>query len=624
MVHQLPSLTLRVTKNADSTACAPQGCEKAPLRLRCGLRPHALNFWLLAASAVFLIVLTKTSAATDLRAVAQLRRPVALALSASGDYLLVANRTSGTISTVHVQTSRVVTEVKLAGHLTDLVRLDREARYLALDDVGHQLVVFRADRGQISPLATLDISPYPQRVVVAEDRQACFVTSLWSRRLNVIDLTDPLQPSLSKTIDLPFAPRALCLLPDQQTLVVAAAFGGGLATVDVATGQLLRSRMLHAHNIHNLVVDEPGERLLIPHQKLESDAETTLGGVHWGDVLTNVIRSLPIAALSSDSWPPARDLYYLGHPDDATGDPNDLVLTSGGRQLVSYSGTAEVAVSDRGGNYFTEVPVGRRPTDLLLSSDEKHVWVANTFSDSVTRIEVEGGQPVSEISLGRQPELTAAGRGELLFYDAGLSDNGWFSCHSCHTDGHSSGLLSDNLSDGGFGAPKRILSLLGTAGTGPWAWNGQTEQLPDQVRKSIELTMRGDRPSEQQVADLTAYLRTLEPAPGIAHFRAPHGAASARPGWQRGRHLFHRYECTSCHEPENFTSTASFDVELSDEVGNASFNPPFLRGVSQRGRLLHDNRASDLRDLLLRLGHGVTESISPQDMADLVGYLESL
>ena len=68
---------------------------------------------------------------------------------------------------------------------------------------------------------------------------------------------------------------------------------------------------------------------------------------------------------------------------------------------------------------------------------------------------------LDQISLGARPELSAAERGEDLFYDARLSLQGWLSCHSCHTDGHSSGKLADTFSDTTFGTPKRILSLLG-------------------------------------------------------------------------------------------------------------------------------------------------------------------
>ena len=80
------------------------------------------------------------------------------------------------------------------------------------------------------------------------------------------------------------------------------------------------------------------------------------------------------------------------------------------------------------------------------------------------------------------------------------------SCHSCHTDGHTNSLLSDTLGDGSYGAPKRVPSLLGVAATGPWTWTGSIPRLEDQVRKSIVTTMHGAKPTDQQVADLTAYL----------------------------------------------------------------------------------------------------------------------
>ena len=85
------------------------------------------------------------------------------------------------------------------------------------------------------------------------------------------------------------------------------------------------------------------------------------------------------------------------------------------------------------------------------------------------------------------------------------------SCQSCHTDGHTNSLLSDTLGDGSYGAPKRVPSLLGVAATGPWTWTGSIPRLEDQIRKSIVTTMHGTKPTDEQVADLAAYLSSLAP-----------------------------------------------------------------------------------------------------------------
>jgi YVTN family beta-propeller protein len=340
--------------------------------------------------------------------------------------------------------------------------------------------------------------------------------------------------------------------------------------------------------------------------------------------MSNVIRTLLVSELFAAEWPPQRRLYYLGQPDRATGDPTALVMTRDGRQIVSYAGLGELGVSDSGANYFRTVAVGLRPTALALTMDEKQVLVANTLGDSVSVIDIATCERVAEIVLGPRPAPSQAELGERLFYDARLSSDGWFSCHACHTEGHTNGHLSDNLGDGSFGAPKRVLSLAGTGVTGPWAWDGGVAELADQVRKSIESTMQGPAPTDEQVAQLTAFLQGIPPVPGRRSTRVGSAADAAPEVLARGAAIFQRQGCVDCHVPPTYTSPAKFDVGVADEVGNAAFNPPSLRGVSQHFRLFHDNRAEGLRDLLGRLRHGSAQNLSHQELEDLILYVESL
>lgn len=241
--------------------------------------------------------------------------------------------------------------------------------------------------------------------------------------------------------------------------------------------------------------------------------------------------------------------------------------------------------------------------------------VANTLGDSVSIVEPSANRAV-EVSLGKSPPLAPRDRGELLFFDASLSHDGWFSCHSCHTDGHSNGLLNDNLGDGSFGAPKRVPSLLGTRATGPWGWDGRTATLEDQVRRSLTSTMQG-RATPERVDGLVAYLRAL-PAP----VRLPGADAEAV---ARGGRVFEERGCARCHRPPAYTTPRVHDVGLADEQGRRRFNPPSLRGVGLGGALLHDGRAADLEDLLGRLRHGLDANpLSDGDWGDLLAFLRSL
>ncbi len=308
-------------------------------------------------------------------------------------------------------------------------------------------------------------------------------------------------------------------------------------------------------------------------------------------------------------------LDLLGDVGKGAGDPAAIALDRQGRVIVALAGVGEVAVKKPGGSAFEGVTVGRRPTAVLHDPNTGRVFVANMFSDSISVLSFGERLKNTEIGLGSQGTLASADRGELLFFDARLSHDRWLSCHSCHTDGHSNGLLNDNLGDNSFGAPKRVLSLLGVGQTGPWAWNGQIDALDVQVRKSVETTMQGRHPSESDVADLTAYLRTLTPPP--PRHEDDHGASVSR-----GRELFEQRGCQDCHTPPTYTSPSVYDIALADENGIKRFNPPSLRGVGHRRGHFHDNRAKSLEAVLL--AHPLETRWSQEDLTYLVRFLESL
>jgi cytochrome c peroxidase len=148
-------------------------------------------------------------------------------------------------------------------------------------------------------------------------------------------------------------------------------------------------------------------------------------------------------------------------------------------------------------------------------------------------------------------------------------------------------------------------------------WNGSIDRLEDQARKSIETTMRGKAPSAGQVADLTAYLRSLPPP-------KPRPIEQRPDAVERGRAVFRSRRCAECHAPPDYTAQGLYDVGLSDEVGTRKFNPPSLRGLNGREPFLHDGRAATLDDVFLRHRHPRGATWSPHEVADLVAFLETL
>ena len=561
----------------------------------------------------------------DMRQKALLRRPVALVTA--DDWLFVANQRSGSISVVDPARRAVIREIKVGSRLADLAVTPDGRFLLAVDEQQHELILLERRGTGLRVLQRLPVAPAPVGVRITSDGGRCTVASLWSRRVTIVELApsqDTESPwlSASRTIDLPFAPREQVLVRDDTVLIVADSFAGNLAIIDLVGMTQLGLRTLSGHNIRGLAVSHNGRDLLITHQILNGGSPTTEDGVFWGNVIANVIRSAGLEELLAKAERPSVTgrLYPLGHPGGAMGDPADMLVTSSGRTCVSLAGVDEIAVRPTPRERFVRRPIGRRPTALAPDAKGLHVFVANTLGDSISVLNLPDMKVEGHISLGAQPELSLADRGELLFYDARLSLDGWYSCHSCHTDGHSNGLLNDNFGDATFGAPKRVLSLLGAGQTGPWGWNASKKRMGDQIRESIRVTMQGPEATDEEVQAIEAYVRTLKPPPSRDQLRGILDQQSVQPG----KLLFQEQGCADCHRPPTYTSSSNYDVGVHDSLGARRFNPPSLRGVGQRGAYFHDNRAPRLSDVFTRFDHGSGQELSRKQLDDLLAFVRSL
>jgi YVTN family beta-propeller protein len=546
---------------------------------------------------------------------------VALVLADAGRWLFVANR-RGTISVIDTVALKATAEVPVGKALSDLATTPDGSHLVALDEGAHQVLILKRKGPALEIERRQPVSPYPVSVQVAPDGQKCYVASLWSRRLSAVNLGHTADPHKTATVDLPFAPRRQFLLPGSGKLIVADAFGGRLALIDVRTLKVDSVRSLPAHNLRGLTLAADGKHLLMTHQILHHLAQSNEDDIHWGNLLTNNVRSIPLDALLNPQADllAASDVDYLGEAGRAAGDPDGLAVTADGVTVVALAGVSEVAVKGSGKAGWQRLSVGRRPTGVVTTSDGRRAYVANTSADSVSQVDLKARQVLREIALGKPAALRPADRGEELFHDARLSHDGWFSCHSCHTDGHTSGRLNDNLSDGSLGTPKRILTLRGVQDTGPWAWNSSMRDLETQIRQSVQSTMRGPKPTPDQVRDLVAYLRTLPPPPSLDRLRGK----TDREGVRRGGEVFKANGCAGCHAPPTYTSPGTYDVGLQDEAGKRRFNPPSLRGVSQGGPYFHDNRAAALNEVFTKHRHQLKKELSAQRLKDLLAFLGSL
>jgi hypothetical protein len=406
-------------------------------------------------------------------------------------------------------------------------------------------------------------------------------------------------------------------LPEADRAVVIDAFGGRLAVIDTRHRAIVSQHRLDGHNLRGVQVDAERRELTFVGQRLDEQMTTEERHLRSGLFMSNRLWRVPLDRLDAAS----HEYTVLDRPGVGAGDPSATATMPSGATLVALGGADRLIAVDEGGEVERSYDVGSRPVAVGVTPDGRRACVVNQLDDSVSIVDMTTGASRT-IELGPQPEPYPRDRGERLFFDARLSPGGFMSCHSCHTDGHTNGLTADTLGDGTYGTPKRVLSLLGTALTDHWAWDGSLRELRDQVRQSFETTMHAAPLRTEQHDDVAAFLHTLPLPPPLEP--KPRDEADRR-RLERGRGLFAAWRCGECHVgPLTYTSQASYDVGLHDERGLAKFNPPSLRGVGHGAAFFHDNRAQTLDDVFRIYGHRVSDDATDDDFDALVRFLRSL
>ncbi|WP_197441227.1 cytochrome c peroxidase [Thalassoglobus neptunius] len=552
------------------------------------------------------------------------RRPVQMDWVIPGEQILVANRRSASLSLIDLANQDTATEFALSASPFALTSLadspsSRTKRFAVTTSPPGKLLIVEIEAGKVFEAESLNLTSRRMESYVAVHGPTIAVSSVWDRCVWLIDDAKPLR--ISNRIELAFEAGTLQISPDGEHLIVADAFGGSLALIATSTGEILDVIETGGHNIAGLSFLTP-TRLMITHQIHHADGATTIDRIANGAVIENVIQELDLKTNDVDSAELIPRLVgELGEPSHGAADPGAIAIDSTGSRFVAISGNDEVLRLNKYGVNLSLTPVGDRPVDLLLSPAEDSLYCLNQFDETISVISTEENHVERVIPLGPRRTETPADRGERLFFDGSLSRFEWFSCHSCHVRGHTHYGLADTFGDGDSGAPKRVLSLLGGRDNTPWGWNGSKSTLHDQVRQSAILTMRGESPSAREVNDLVAYLHTLNSPPPFQPSRSLEDTRTI----SRGRAIFDRQGCVSCHVPPlTFTSDSIYNVGIADEHGNQKFNPPSLNGVGYRRGFFHDRRAKTLHDVIVNQSHQLDETLNPNDVEALIRFLESL
>jgi YVTN family beta-propeller protein len=574
----------------------------------------------------------KTTAETD-------RSPVDLLLTSDGKRLLTVNQTSGTVSLIEIDSGKVVSEIAVGAKPSALALTPDGRGVVVTNTFSGDVALLGLTDGKLTPKGKIKVGFEPRGVAVAPDGKRAYVALTTAHQIAVLDLAGQ---KVASKIDVGKWPRYLALSPDGKRLAVGANGDGGVSVVDTAAGKMLFQEEFSGINLGQMQTSADGKYVYFPWMVYRHNP-ITANNIRIGWVLASRIARVRLDEKAR------REAISLDPQGQAIADPHGLALSPDEKTLVcAASGTHELLVyrvpglpfMDYGGpgdhidanllkdrDRFYRIDLGGRPMAVRFAADGKRVYVANYLPNAVQIVDLATRKVERTISLGGPAEPSMARKGEAIFYDGRRSLDQWYSCHTCHYEGHVNAVSMDTKNDGRFGNFKTVLSLRNIDKTGPWFWHGWAKDLNAALKQSLTETMLGKSPSDDDVKALRAFLETLTYPPNP--YRTSDGALTE--GAKRGETVFKsdKAGCIRCHSGTYFTDGKVHEVGTG-ERGDVyrGYKPPSLMGVHSRLLLLHDGRAKSLEDLL-KGAHNPAKvthkgDLTASELSDLVEYLKSL
>ncbi len=577
-------------------------------------------------------------------------RTVALEGSERG---YVANRGSDTVSVVVLDTLTIAATIEVEHQPYGVVAPGGDFAFVANSGSDSISVI---ETAALQVVATIAVRDRPAGLAVTADK--LYVAHLLSGLVSVIDVAvlpetvpycGPLDLDASGGVDvgdiMQVASRWRCecgddcydprrdINEDCRTDVVdimLVATRWGAACPLISTGS--------TSNLAQTIVLDPTEaRAYLPHIKSNSPNPAPLFD-------TSIFPVVSVIDLTTNQHLPSQ-LISLDTVDVPVNMPFDAAFAPDGSQLwVVNAGSNDVSVLDAVSRVGTaHVTVGANPRGIVLSPDGATAYVNNTLDGTVSVIDTAMAEVTGVITATQIPMPPILLLGKQLFHSAArpeLTRDQWISCASCHFDGELDGRTWNFP---GLG-PRNTTSLLGVIQTYPINWQADQDETQDQ-----EHFIRDFQAGSGLIADSAPYPgrgmfnvgRSLEldalatfvdSIPMPRNVDIPPGGPIP-PEVERGRLVFESpaTQCAVCHPAPFYTDRQKHDVGTADgpnELAGPAMDTPTLRGLVHTAPYLHDGSAPTLYDVLVTTNpadqHGVTSHLTPDEIADLIAFLEAL
>lgn len=567
-------------------------------------------------------------------------------ISSDGRLLACSNRDNGTVTIVDLSTHTKLHEIPVGNHpegVTFLGSSHRLAVAVHADDV---VALLDADRGQEERRVPVFDEPYG--VVTNADGTSLYVTLDYP---GIVLEIDPSNGDVRREMPVGNFVRGLAIAPDGLRLYTTEYYSAQVSAIDLSSGKVVdRWPGISNDNLARQIVVHPTRpKAYLAHIRSRVTA------VHGeGSIFPYV------SILSTNEMDPEAKGRRRRVPMDSfrgalvTANPWDCAISADGQRFyVVFAGTDDMFVCDVLEDNYKEIAynrylkVGRNPRAVRESPDGKTLYVYHALDFNVVAYDTDSFEIQQRIAVTECPFGPEQLLGKQLFYSAlePMASRRWISCASCHPDGEPDGRTWHNPE-----GLRNTQPLGGMAWTHPIHWSADRDEVQD-----FEHTIRGKLMQGRGLlrSDLHPELGTpnsglSEELDALALYSnshsipmSPHAKQGLSEAAQRGRVLFFDVStrCATCHSGPFYTDSQprSADQIVRHDVGTGggadekmapAYDTPSLLGVYRSAPYLHHGRAQTLHEVLTTFNsgnvHGVTSHLTPEQVNDLVEFLQCL
>jgi YVTN family beta-propeller protein len=350
--------------------------------------------------------------------------PRSLAISPDADKALVANQGSDTISIIDIP-ARQVLEIVPVGDRPVGVAISPDGEMVAVAELGDDQVRI-LDSETLDLITIIPVNDRPYGLAFSADGHYLLVTHLLSGKVTLI-LVEPYQTYIPLTIGALLNPMLNFLGFD----VISDKF-----TPEVVVTIPTLNKVAPAPSV---ILSRDGSRAYLP--------QTMGNGLGLNTQFdTTVFPKVTVVNLHIRSFD-SSELISLDVVDTSVGLPWGVALTKDDSELwVTNAASNDVSVIDlsdpkRPGRQ-AQIPVGDNPRGVVISPDGSTAYVNNILSGTVSLIDTQTYTVTKEIITTLIPLPPIILEGKRLFHSSArpeLSRARWISCNTCHIEGEHDG-----------------------------------------------------------------------------------------------------------------------------------------------------------------------------------------